>query len=96
MSGFSVRCERAEYLVIDPKGRVAARGFRAPDRAEAKAEALARTPDKRAGDRPCMCCRRVFRSEGIHNRLCTECRRQTADHDAWGPSPGKARFGRRS
>ncbi len=24
--------------------------------------------------RPCLCCRRVFESEGIHNRLCNPCR----------------------
>jgi len=24
--------------------------------------------------RPCMCCGRDFRSEGIHNRLCGSCR----------------------
>lgn len=25
--------------------------------------------------RPCLCCRREFQSEGIHNRLCDVCRR---------------------
>ncbi len=95
MSGFSVRREDGTYKVLDPSGCVAAR-YAHRDRAEAKADALTRAPHDRAKERPCMCCRRVFRSEGIHNRLCTECRRQTADHDAWGPSPGKARFGRRS
>lgn len=24
--------------------------------------------------RPCMCCRKPFESEGAHNRLCPECR----------------------
>lgn len=26
------------------------------------------------GARPCLCCGRVFDSEGIHNRLCNPCR----------------------
>lgn len=26
--------------------------------------------------RNCMCCERVFQSEGIHNRLCGDCRRR--------------------
>lgn len=27
-----------------------------------------------AGNRPCLCCGHVFRSEGAHNRMCNPCR----------------------
>lgn len=29
--------------------------------------------------RPCMCCRRLFLSEGAHNRLCYTCRRRASE-----------------
>ncbi|MGV8987611.1 MAG: hypothetical protein ACOH2H_15175 [Cypionkella sp.] len=29
---------------------------------------------KHRSDRPCMCCQKPFPSEGIHNRLCPNCR----------------------
>lgn len=32
-----------------------------------------------ATQRPCMCCRKKFWSEGIHNRLCASCRRLGSD-----------------
>lgn len=32
-------------------------------------------------ERPCMCCREVFLSEGAHNRLCNPCRTKSTDLD---------------
>lgn len=32
--------------------------------------------------RPCMCCRQTFESEGIHNRLCGNCRGKNVGPDA--------------
>jgi hypothetical protein len=34
---------------------------------------------ERIKERKCMCCQTVFRSEGIHNRLCSTCRAQNFD-----------------
>ena len=30
---------------------------------------------KKAANRPCMCCRKPFASQGAHHRLCDRCRR---------------------
>jgi len=42
--------------------------------AEGAADRLAREARYgRPRERPCLCCARPFRSEGVHNRLCTRC-----------------------
>lgn len=33
-------------------------------------------------ERPCMCCRQMFVSEGKHNRLCGACRLRASQDDA--------------
>ncbi len=42
--------------------------------------------------RPCMCCRKPFESEGIHNRLCSTCRPRGLD--GWDPHGIAPRSGR--
>ena len=32
-------------------------------------------------ERPCLCCREVFLSQGAHNRLCNPCRTKSTDQD---------------
>lgn len=38
-------------------------------------------PRKVGRRRPCMCCQRVFWSEGAHNRLCASCKRDEGGND---------------
>jgi len=37
------------------------------------------TAQTKKGMRPCLCCRNDFPSQGPHNRLCKNCRRQDSD-----------------
>lgn len=62
--------------------------------------ASSRTQPQRPADqaatprpKPCMCCGKPFKSEGIHNRLCGQCRtRPTTDWMTVGAtSTGKVR-----
>jgi hypothetical protein len=46
----------------------------------AAAEAVAHNLERAARpklNRPCLCCRSIFASEGPHNRMCDECRKLT-------------------
>ncbi|MCB1395945.1 MAG: hypothetical protein KDJ98_08225 [Rhodobacteraceae bacterium] len=63
------------YQVVDPDGRIVLQPTQR-DIAEAKRAALQAALDTKArrGPRPCLCCGRVFESEGIHNRMCAPCR----------------------
>ena len=63
-------------------------------KAIATASARQREDDQAARrmTRACMCCRKPFESEGIHNRLCSCCRGQGAD--AWHPHGIAQRSGR--
>jgi hypothetical protein len=77
---------RAEYVVdlIRGQGYVVRdlKGTRLTDPspfrmvAERARDEMQRAADKRAkrGPRPCMNCRAIFDSEGMHNRLCIKCR----------------------
>lgn len=63
------------YAIVDPDGTIVARqGNR--DMALTRAEALQRQADAAAkrGPRACLCCGATFQSEGIHNRMCSNCR----------------------
>lgn len=37
--------------------------------------------DRQKSSRACLCCRRKFMSEGIHNRLCADCRAKDGGFD---------------
>jgi len=37
----------------------------------------------KARKRPCMSCRKLFESEGIHNRICDNCKRRGRAPDAY-------------
>lgn len=45
-------------------------------RPESSVHARATVIDKQRMTRSCMCCKKIFRSEGPHNRLCGTCRRK--------------------
>ena len=66
---------RSRCVVVDQEGR----RYGCPTSralAQERVEVLQRRDERarNARDRPCLCCGRTFRSEGIHNRLCTPCR----------------------
>ncbi|MCT4554665.1 MAG: hypothetical protein N4A53_08260 [Pelagimonas sp.] len=60
------------YVVVDAEGKHLSRVFATNDEAE---DRLARLQKKaKTKHRKCLCCRKKFKSEGIHNRLCNSCR----------------------
>ena len=65
------------WRLIDPHGRRQNAFYASADRAATALEGAQSRTDKarKRIDRPCLCCRSVFASEGIHNRLCDRCRR---------------------
>lgn len=71
---------RSCWAVLDEDGNRVSGIFNshveAKDRLQHLQEEARRKSATRA--RPCMCCGKVFESEGIHNRLCNYCR----THDA--------------
>lgn len=80
---------RGRYIVTGPDGRRVGPVHASHSAAVAARDALQRRHDRQRGAqrRPCLCCGRPFDSEGIHNRLCNECRREsTASDMSHGPS----------
>lgn len=77
------RCEYMTglgYVVFGPDGAlVPGSQTRCKMQAERHRAELQRADDraKKRGPRPCMCCERLFSSDGIHNRLCDDCRRRS-------------------
>jgi hypothetical protein len=66
----------AGWIVLDPQGVKCSPPVDSRHTAQARCDALQAEADRRAkrGCRPCMCCRAVFESAGIHNRLCPSCK----------------------
>lgn len=64
------------YFVLDSDGRRCAGPFKDRLKAGLSCERHQREADQKIkrGPRPCLCCGETFDSEGIHNRLCVECR----------------------
>lgn len=87
-SGTLVDCRRPKYsvlhvagagwIVLDPEGVKCGGPVMHKVSAQARRDTLQAEADRRAKRvaRPCMCCRQVFDSEGIHNRLCPSCQRR--------------------
>lgn len=77
------------YAVTAPNGAIVS-GWTTRPQAEMTRESKQRAADAAKGkrERPCMCCARPFRSDGIHNRLCHLhlCRRNRP-RDGAQPSP---------
>jgi len=74
MNIFEARGSGESWTVFDPNGNEV-RGFRHNYDAEQMADRLTR--QARLKDRDCLCCSRKFTSEGPHNRMCMDCRKQT-------------------
>jgi hypothetical protein len=79
---YTVQSNAKGYAVYDPEG------LRISDWTDDKGHAVRLMKQKqhyanaraRKTKRPCMCCSNVFDSEGIHNRMCLNCRgRSDAD-----------------
>lgn len=73
------------HIVYDPEGLAVTQ----PDTAENAEIARATLQDAwnethKIGERPCMCCGRLFESEGIHNRLCSSCRGRSDAPSSYG------------
>lgn len=85
---------RAEgkYVIYQPDGQVYGTCT-----SKAQADAIVAQKRKAADlaakrmERPCMCCQRRFQSEGIHNRMCDSCRRQTGELIPHGIAPRSGR-----
>ena len=72
------------YFVTDPRGRkvtgyMSTRGEVEDRRDRLRLEAAAKA---KRGKRTCLCCRHVFDSDGIHNRLCQPCK--SRGYATWG------------
>jgi hypothetical protein len=87
-------CPGQGWRLVDPAGVPQLAVYANRERAlTAMDAAQARTDAKlKRGTRACMCCRAPFESEGIHNRMCTRCRAQSAD--GWNPYGLAPRSGR--
>lgn len=64
------------HAVYDPDGKRVGDFYKDAIQARASCAHKQRAADEAAKriERPCMCCRAVFKSEGIHNRLCNACK----------------------
>lgn len=73
------------YFVRDPDGKRVSHFDRDQSKIEIIRAARQEAHDaaKKRKERPCLGCQRMFLSEGIHNRLCKDCRnRASNDQDA--------------
>jgi hypothetical protein len=69
------------YIVQSPDGKQVAGPFSDRNRALMTCDGRQRVADTAAkrGPRACMSCCEEFLSEGVHNRLCADCRQRGAD-----------------
>jgi hypothetical protein len=65
------------YVVLAPDGVRASEPVMFSTQAMLLRDKIQREADQRAkrGPRPCMCCETLFTSDGIHNRMCDQCRK---------------------
>jgi hypothetical protein len=73
--GYVVIDEQANSLTDPTPFRLIAEGLRAKLQREADLKVAAKLKQIK---RPCLCCSKVFASEGIHNRLCSSCQADPA------------------
>lgn len=64
------------WAVFDPEGQRVTEWGLTREKARAAANSKQELEDIRLGKatRPCMCCRKLFPSDGKHNRLCAYCK----------------------
>jgi hypothetical protein len=90
---FRVRREYGKgYVVVDKDGAHVSVVHGARDCAQTVCDNMtaAFMAKAKRKDRPCLSCGTVFRSDGVHNRLCGICRHRSAD------DMGTYGFGKRS
>ncbi|HGG04494.1 MAG TPA: hypothetical protein ENK28_03465 [Aliiroseovarius sp.] len=63
------------WCVVTSDGTIVSRHFTCRDYAIMEIERLKQA--KKARPRNCLCCGAEFTSEGAHNRMCMDCRKQT-------------------
>lgn len=80
---YTMEANKNGFTIYDPDGKQVGTPLR--NRAEAVAmksklqiEANAKA---RRGSRPCLCCGQTFKSDGIGNRLCLDCKRGSNSDD---------------
>jgi hypothetical protein len=80
LNRYSVRRWRDQWWVFDATGLRVGLGYADPAAAHRVCAELQASADRRAQRqvRPCLCCNVPFFSEGIHNRLCGDCRQLSA------------------
>ncbi|MFV0409850.1 MAG: hypothetical protein ACK5LJ_09205 [Paracoccus sp. (in: a-proteobacteria)] len=66
---------RSCWAVVDGDGNRVSGIFNSHDEAKDRLQHLQEEARRKSAtrERPCMRCRQVFESEGIHNRLCRQC-----------------------
>ncbi len=81
------------YAVVNADGYPVTGFFSTKDRAKGRLDKLQAEADQKAkrGPRPCMCCGEVFKSEGIHNRMCDCCRHRDVAPDPLKSQANRAR-----
>jgi hypothetical protein len=81
------------YVVVDPKGQEVRGPYRDKNKALMARDRLRREADAKVKrmHRPCLCCGHAFQSEGIHNRLCDDCRHRDVAPDPLKVAANRAR-----
>lgn len=80
------------YMVEGPRGEI--RGpFGSKDNADTCRDELEARDNlaRKKITRPCLCCRKPFESEGIHNRLCAVCRHAGGAYNPHAVAPRNGR-----
>jgi len=94
---YRVEPQGNRWIVVDRHGFRVAGPF---DRTSAQGEADRLTAElaarEKRGPRPCLRCAETFDSEGIHHRLCDNCRHDVGHLGAYGIVGGLSGSGRRS
>lgn len=81
------------FFVLDPGGEKCAGPFKDENKALMSRDAKQAAADAKAkrGPRACMACKHTFPSEGIHNRLCNDCKYRGSAPDPLHPSTRQRR-----
>lgn len=80
---FSVRHHAGcGHAVFDGRGNRVSQWFAEPAGLVRRAAEMNAAARKKAGPRPCLCCGAEFPSQGIHNRMCDDCRRSGGPIDS--------------
>lgn len=81
------------WFVLNPDGEKVAGPFGDQNKAAMSRDARQAEDDARRkrGPRHCLCCGHIFQSEGIHNRMCDDCRHRDVAPDLTKVAPSRRR-----